>query len=74
MLQWEYREIQLSDLPRRTNEIDLLNDAGKNGWELVTIATNNVARLKRRVAMPTATPTRSSPGIPTGENELQTDS
>jgi hypothetical protein len=62
MAQWEYREIDLGDLPRKTNDIDLLNDAGKDGCELVAIATNNVARLKRRVAEPAATPTRSTTG------------
>ena len=34
MPRWEYCEIHLSDLPRKTKEIDLLNDASTNGWEL----------------------------------------
>ena len=54
MPKWEYLVIDLSDLPRRTGEMDLLNDAGVNGWELVGIATNNKAYLKRQVAEPSA--------------------
>jgi hypothetical protein len=45
---WEYFAIHLSDLPRGADELDLLNDAGEEGWELVTITTNHVAYLKRR--------------------------
>ena len=30
----------------RKDEIDLLNDAGQDGWELVAITDNNVALLK----------------------------
>ena len=34
---------------RKTDDIDLLCDAGEEGWELVAILVNNVAYLKRRV-------------------------
>jgi hypothetical protein len=54
MPKWEYLVIDLSDLPRKTDEIDLLNDAGVNGWELVGITTNNKAYLKRQFAEPSA--------------------
>ena len=47
MPRWEYRKIDLNDLPRQRDEIDLLNDAGEDGWWLVTITANNVAYLKR---------------------------
>ena len=47
MPEWEYRKILLSELPRRRGDIDLLNEAGSQGWELVTILLNNVAYLKR---------------------------
>lgn len=47
---WEYRKINLNDLPRRSDEIDVLCNAGGNGWELVTILPNNIAYLKREVA------------------------
>ena len=31
MRQWDYRKIDLNDLPRRSVDIDLLNAAGENG-------------------------------------------
>ncbi len=52
MSDWEYLRIDLNDLPRRTEDIDLLNDAGKNGWELVGVTGYNVAFLKRSTAPP----------------------
>jgi hypothetical protein len=36
---------------RREDHLDLLCDAGEHGWELVTIAPNNVAYLKREVPL-----------------------
>jgi hypothetical protein len=48
--QWEYSKIGLNQLPRKTEDIDVLNDAGLDGWELVAILANNVAYLKRRVS------------------------
>jgi hypothetical protein len=47
MAEWEYRKISLSEAPRKGDEIDLLNDAGRDGWELVGISSNSVAYLKR---------------------------
>jgi hypothetical protein len=49
MAEWEYSNINLNDLPRSSDEIDLLNDAGHAGWELVVITSNNIAYLKREV-------------------------
>lgn len=49
MPQWEYAKRDLNNAPPRTDDIDLLNDAGKGGWELVTITVNNVAYLKREM-------------------------
>ena len=46
---WQYRKMNLNDTRRKTDDIDLLDDAGKSGWELVVIATNNIAYLKRQV-------------------------
>jgi len=45
--EWEYRKIDLNQLPRKTDEIEALCDAGEEGWELVAILANNVAYLKR---------------------------
>jgi hypothetical protein len=47
--QWEYRKINLNDVPRKTDDIDLLLDAGHDDWELVVITANNVAYLKRQI-------------------------
>src|SRR6266478_4304038 len=47
--EWEYRKIALNQLPRKTDDIDELCDAGEEGWELVAILANNVAYLKRQV-------------------------
>jgi hypothetical protein len=56
MAEWEYRKISLSDSPRRGDEIDLLNDAGREGWELVGISINSVAYLKRQSGEPPPPP------------------
>jgi hypothetical protein len=54
---WEYCQVDLNDLPRKTREVDLLNEVGEQGWELVAILHNHVAYLKR-LATP-AKPPRS---------------
>jgi len=53
MPQWQYRAIYLNETPRGSDEIDVLNKAGGEGWELVGVTTNNIAYLKRQVATPT---------------------
>ena len=59
MSEWEYIVVNLSDLPRETGELDLLNDMGKHGWELVGITSNNNAYLKRPVARTTPKTSRT---------------
>jgi hypothetical protein len=54
MAQWDYRKIDLNNVPRKTEDIDLLNEAGLDGWELMSITPNNFAYLKRRFDGPTA--------------------
>ena len=44
---WQYRKINLNEVPRRKDEVDVLCAAGEDGWELVTITANNFAYLKR---------------------------
>jgi hypothetical protein len=62
MPEWEYLTIDLNDLPRKTEAIDVLNDAGEQGWDLVIITANQIAYLKRQAAKrrarsaPTTTP------------------
>ena len=50
MARWVYERIDLSDTPRRGDEIDVLDALGEEGWELVAITPNHVAYLKREVA------------------------
>jgi len=54
MPECDYILIDLNDVPHKASEIDVLNDAGKDGWELVLITSNNIAFLKRQVRKPTA--------------------
>ena len=61
MPQWNYRKINLNDLPRRTEDIDVLTDAGEQGWELVTISVNSIAYLKRSIEDPGSAQEMSAP-------------
>ena len=54
MPEWEYTKIDLNDLPSKASVIDVLNDAGKDGWELVLITSNNIAYLKRQIKKSTS--------------------
>jgi hypothetical protein len=60
MPRWEYCAIHLSQLPRRVDEIDLLNDVGEEGWELVAITANNLAYLKRQLRQSVAPVAKSA--------------
>jgi hypothetical protein len=62
-MQWEYRKISLNEVPRRTLDIDLLNDVGHDGWELVCVLDNGVAYLKRELAPSPPMPRRSSSSV-----------
>ena len=48
MIAWQYRQLDLNSLPRNASEIDILNRAGEEGWELVTITQTNLAIMKRQ--------------------------
>ena len=61
MPEWEYRTLDLNDLPRKMEAVDVLNDAGDEGWELVIITPNQIAYLKRQVAKPRARFTATKP-------------
>jgi hypothetical protein len=49
MPNWDYRKIDLNNVPRKTDDVDLLNDAGYDGWELIAITGNNFAYMKRQL-------------------------
>ena len=50
MPRWDYKKIDLNDLPRRSTDIDILNDAGRDGWELAAITENAIAFMRRVIA------------------------
>jgi len=60
MPQWQYRVVDLNDAPRGSDEIDVLNDAGGEGWELIGITANNIAYMKRQIVPPAQTSRRKS--------------
>ena len=51
-MSWHYRKIDLNEHAPRGDLLDVLNEVGADGWELVTIAANNVAYLRRRIEPP----------------------
>jgi hypothetical protein len=56
MPQRQYRKIDLNELSPRRDEIDVLNDAGGEGWELVVITPNHMAYLMRAIEEPEPAP------------------
>ncbi len=49
MSEWEYRKIDLNQHRPQRDEVDLLNAAGADGWQLVSLTSNNFAYLKREL-------------------------
>jgi H-NS histone family protein len=47
VIEWEYQKLDLNQQRPRNDELDLLNAAGADGWELIGITSNNIAYLKR---------------------------
>ena len=56
MPEWEYRKLNLNELPRGRDDVDVLNEAGQEGWELVGITSLNLAFLKRAIDQPAPQP------------------
>jgi hypothetical protein len=54
MPQWQYSTVNLDD--PNDSRCDLLNKLGADGWELVVIAPNNIAYLKRQITDPRRAP------------------
>ena len=67
MSAWEYQKIDLNHLSPKAEDVHLLCDVGKDGWELVLISANNVAYLKRQLEGPLAASasrsTRAAPPV-----------
>lgn len=66
MTKWEYERIDLNTLARNETDIDVLNEAGAQGWELIAINPCNVAILKRAVATTATRAPRASSAASTG--------
>lgn len=64
MREWEYRKLNLNDVPRKGSDIDLLCDSGKDGWELVCINVSNIAYLKREIEREQPPKGRAKPAKP----------
>jgi hypothetical protein len=60
MREWEYLRLDLNDTPRRGDETTVLNRAGSEGWELVTVTGYGLAILKREIAQPAKSAGRRS--------------
>jgi hypothetical protein len=60
MPRWEHLTIDLNNVPAKSSDIALLDQLGQERWELVTIAPNRVAYLKRMVEKPAA-PNKRAP-------------
>ena len=60
MREWEYYKLDLSDVPRRGDEMSLLNRFGKEGWELVSVTEHGIAYLKREIVEPVKSRRRSA--------------
>jgi hypothetical protein len=69
MPEFEYEKINLNYIPRRGDDIDLLDELGADGWELVAITANNIAYLKRRVGPAKRPRTRSPATAPAATPE-----
>jgi hypothetical protein len=50
MPQWEYRKLKLFNLPRKLDQIHLLNDFVRAGWHLTEITAANVAIIRREIS------------------------
>ena len=70
MQKWEYKKIALNEPPRGSDDIDLLCDAGEEGWELVAVLSNGMAYLKREIKG-TGASDREERELARGEQEVR---
>ena len=70
--EWEYRKIDLNHQRPRSDDLDMLNAAGADGWELVGITTNNAAYLKRPIKERAREPSVSSGPVTRSANHGNT--
>jgi hypothetical protein len=46
---WDDIRLDLSSVPLKTDDVELLNDLGEQGWELVAVTANAQAYFKKPV-------------------------
>jgi hypothetical protein len=69
MPQWEYCKIDLNDLPRDTDVIDILNAAGEQGWELISVTSHGMGYFKRARPDAASTPAPRRKAATSGASE-----
>jgi hypothetical protein len=69
LLRLQVMKLALNETRRREDPLDVLLEAGKNGWELVTLTTNHVAYFKRPIE-DTSQPEELRPVQPDEHREL----
>ena len=57
-MHYAYMKLDLNMAPPRATDLDLLNAAGQEGWELVLISSNAIAYLVREIAEEAPAPAR----------------
>jgi DNA-binding protein H-NS len=67
VIEWEYRKIDLTQHRPGSDELELLNVAGAQGWELVGVTASGIAYLKRRLEEPVSPQPRSGLVTPAGQ-------
>jgi hypothetical protein len=60
MSEWEYLKLDLNSVSPRGDDIRLLNRAGSEGWELVSVTQQGIAFLKRAISEPAKPRNRSA--------------
>ena len=60
---FEYEKINLNYIPRSGDDIDLLDELGEDGWELVAITANYIAYLKRQAGHAKGPRTTLAPAV-----------
>src|SRR5438874_1241900 len=72
MTEWEYRKFDLNQQRPRSDELDMLNAAGAEGWELISITSNHIAYLRREVEEPSSPPIAYGNATPLSHNTSAT--
>jgi len=64
MTRWEYARLDLSPVSAKETDVDILNHAGENGWELIVITANNSRPIQSACTSFHRSPPNSSQATP----------